>query len=202
MKNALRWLVVPLAILLVGVGVVLALGAAKAFPGLLPFGSQSENRNTQVINSVTRTEQVVLVSLGIQGISEKNAKSTFLGVDIPGSERASFIMYSFNAKLGVEGKDVRVSQAGENEFLVSIPKFIFIGHDKETFRVAAQGNGALSWVTPQIDNVEMVNNILNDDAQAQYLESNKAILQDQAKSFYAGIITSIDPTLSLKFEFR
>lgn len=202
MKNALRWLALPMAVLLVGAGAVLALGAMKAFPGLSLFGSESETRNTQVVNSITRTEQVVLLSLGMQGISEKNERGKFFGMDVPGSERASFMQYTFNAKLGLEGRDVRVSQTGEKEFLVSIPGFVFIGHDNVQFRLVAENNGALSWVTPEVDTLEMANNVLNDDAKAKYIVSNREILQDQAKVFYTGIINSIDPSIAIRFEFR
>jgi hypothetical protein len=93
-------------------------------------------------------------------------------------------------------------QTGESDLLVSIPGFIFIGHDNESFRSIVEDNGALSWATPEIDTVEMINKILNDDAQGQYIDSNREILEDQARAFYTGIVTSIDPTIAIRFEFR
>lgn len=57
-------------------------------------------------------------------------------------------------------------------------------------------------MTPKIDPVEMINDILNADEKDRYIDSNEAILKDQAKAFYRGIITSIDPTIDVKFEFR
>ena len=199
-KRVAKWLVV--AVGLVVVGALVAVGIAKAFPNFSLFESASETRNTQIINSITREEQVVLLSLGIQGISEQRERGSFLGVDVPGSGRASFVQYAFNAKLGIEGKDVTIVQTGESDLLVSIPKFIFIGHDNESFRTVVEDNGALSWVTPEIDTVEMINTILNDDAQDQYIDSNQEILEDQARVFYTAIVTSIDPTIALRFEFR
>lgn len=200
-KKLSPWLVLPMVACLV-VGALLAIGAMRTLPSLSLFDAESENRDTQVISSVTRQEQVVLLSLGIQGIAEKNEKSKFLGMDIPGSERASFVQYAFNAKLGIEGKDVEVIKTGETDYLVFIPEFIFIGHDDESFRLIAEKNGVLSGVTPKIDAVEVINNILNDDAQDQYIESNKKTLEDQAKVFYASIIAGIDPTSTIRFEFR
>lgn len=199
-KRWLPWLVLLVAGCVIG-GMFLALGAVKMFPDTL-FGSESETRNTQVVNSITREEQVVLLSLGIQGIAEKNEKSQFLGMDVPGSGRAMFVQYSFNAKLGIEGRDVEVLEIGEKDYLVMIPEFIFIGHDDETFRLVAEDNGAISWLTPKIDAFEAVNSILNDDAQLQYLDSNRETLEDQTKVFYTSIFTSIDPTITTRFEFR
>lgn len=189
-------------IALVTVGVLLAIWAMTALFSFSPFGTNSNARDTQVVGSITREDQVVLVSLGIQGIAEKNGNSEFFGIYVPGSDRTKFIQYNFNAKLGIEGKDVSIAKTGRDEFLVSIPKFIFIGHNNEEFRLVAENNGILSFVTPEIDTVDMVNKILSPTAQRQYLDQNEDILKDQAKAFYGGIIKSIDPTVKVQFEFR
>lgn len=200
-KRLRTWLIILLAVGLFGAGVVAAVGVSRVLPNLPYFGTDSSSRNTQIVHAVTRTEQVSLMSLGIQGISSKNQKSTFQGIDIPGSERASFIQYSFSAKLGIEGKSVKIAQVAASEYLVSVPKFVFIGHSDVDFRLVIESNGVVSWVTPKIDTVEMVNAILNDDSKDQYIIANSDILKDQAKSFYGGIVSSIDPSISLKFEF-
>ncbi len=167
-----------------------------------PWASGSESRDTQIINSVTREQQVVLLSLGIQGISEKTENSTIFGIDVPGSTRASFVQYSFSAKLGINGADVHVVSSGEDSYRLIIPEFVFIGHDDESFRLVAEDNGALSWVTPRIDAVEVVNSILDDEGREQYTQDNLDILEDQAETFYSGIISSIDPAASVTFEFH
>lgn len=123
-------------------------------------------------------------------------------MDVPGSGRASFIQYGFSAKLGIDGQEVKIEQTADDAFLISIPKFIFIGHDDVNFKVAAVNNDILSWTTPEIDTVEMINSVLNDETKQQYIDSNEEILRDQAKAFYAGIITSIDSTIVVNFEFR
>lgn len=198
-KRVLLWPILLVILCLVAVG---ALWAMRAEFNIFAFGA-SETRNTQVINSITRQEQVVLLSLGVQGISEEKVPAArFLGVDVPGSDRASFIEYTFNGKLGIDGKDVRISQTKEGEYLVSIPEFVFIGHDDVDFKFVTENNGALSWVTPEIDPVEMINDILDDEAQDQYIVSNEAVLREQATTFYKSIITSIDSTIEVEFEFR
>lgn len=84
---------------------------------------------------------------------------------------------------------------------MTIPKFIFIGHDDVSFKLAAVDGGLLSWTTPEIDNVETINRILDDEARQQYIDSNQDMLKEQARSFYIGVIASIDPTLKVAFEF-
>jgi len=196
-----RFLVPLLAGCIVGAGAFFALLTMGGLPNFSLLGSQSESRNTQVINSITREEQIVLLGLGIQGISATTGNSTFLGVTIPGSERASFLQYSFNAKLGVEGKDVQIATKGEKGLLISIPRFIFIGHSNESFQTVVETNGVLSFTTPEIDTAEVITNVLNGEAKSKYIASNDEILRDQAKAFYTGIINAIDPTITVEFEF-
>jgi hypothetical protein len=198
LKRALLW---PLALVVLCFATVGAVVAVDRFTDFSILDDRSESRSTQVINAVTREEQVVLVSLGIQGIDEETVTSTFFGLDVPLSDRATFLQYNFDAKLGIEGGDVQIEETGVDEFLVSIPDFVFIGHDNETFRLVAEDNGVLSFVTPDNDSAEMITRILNDDTKDQYVESNAEILRDQAESFYSGIISAIDPAISLQFEF-
>ncbi len=198
-KRVLLW---PILLIVTGLVAAVTLWAMQSRFNIFAFDAKSESRNTQVIDSITREEQVVLLSLGIQGIKEQNEPAQrILGLDVPGSERASLIQYSFSGKLGIDGKDVEIEQTAEDKYLVSIPDFIFIGHNDEFFKLAFENNGALSWMTPKIDAVEMINDILNDEAKEQYIDSNEAILKDQAIAFYEGIITSIDPTIDIEFEF-
>lgn len=197
-KKLLVWLALPVAVGLVAVGVWLAAGPLKLSA---LFGARSESSNTQVIAAVTREQQVVLVSLGIQGIDKKSGTSTFMGVDIPGSERATFLKYSFSAKLGLEGKDVKVAQSAPHSYRVSIPRFIFIGHANENFETVVETDGVLSFATPEIDTAAMVTSILNDEAQAQYIRKNADLLRDQANVFYSTLIAGVDPEATVAFEY-
>ncbi|MFC5131150.1 hypothetical protein [Paeniglutamicibacter kerguelensis] len=184
-----------------GLAAVGALRAPQGMLNFLPFSNNSESRNSQVIDSLTREEQVVLLSLGIQGISEKNGQSNFFGIEVPGSSRVSLIQYGFKAKLGFDGKDVKYESSGD-KILISFPKFIFIGHDDETFRLVTENNGVLSWITPEIDAVEMVNNILSDEAKDQYIDSNEADLKDQTSVYYKNIVQGIDSDIEVELKFR
>lgn len=196
-KFALRFL----SLLLV---LILAIGGftvAKNQGWLSPIGIDSESRDSQVIYAIERTQEVSLLSLIIQGIKSEEQNAEVFGTSIPGTGEAVFLQYNFTAKLGVDGAEVDVTKTGESAYLVSVPEFIFIGYDEPTFKVAVEDGGVLSWATSDIDQVEMVSEILNDDARETYLESNEELLQEQTQVFYDSLITSIDPSIKTTYEF-
>ena len=197
-RSALRLLSLLLAFLL-GIG---AFAAVRDLGWLSPFGIESESHDSQVIHAIERTQEVSLLSLGIQGIKEKDQRGTIFGQDIPFSEQTAFLQYTFKAKLGFDGAAVKVTKTGESAYLISVPEFSFIGYDEPTFEVAVEDGGALSWTTPDIDTVEMVNEILNDDARETYIASNEELLEEQTEVFYDSLITSIDPAIETTYEFR
>ena len=99
-----------------------------------PLSSRSETTNAQVVNAIDRTQEVSLLSLGVQGIEKKaDSTTTYFGIVVPGSGRTKFLQYSFDAKLGVDGENVSIEQTGENEFTVTISAFTFIGYDNMHF---------------------------------------------------------------------
>lgn len=187
--------------------VILVVGGAGVFlsnSGILPvgfLGTSSERHSEQIIKSISREEQIALVSLSIKGIDKQSSKAKLFGKEVAGTDRAVFIQYGFDAKLGVEGKDIEITEVGENKLLVTIPEFIFIGYDNVSFEVAAESNGVLSWTTPKINQVEMINTILNDDAKNEYVKANQDLLKEQTEFFYSSIITSVDPDIELEFEY-
>jgi len=183
------------------IGAVLGVLFGQIFMNVV-FRTDEQSRDSQVITAIVREEQVVLLSLGIQGLHDRDSSAAFWGFDIPWSERTSLLEYSFTAKLGIEGGDVTIEPTGGDSYRISIPDFIFIGHQNENFRMRLEDHGVLSWVTPAIDSAELINEILNDDAKREYIDSNRWILVDQAEAFYRGIVTSIDPKIVLEFEFE
>lgn len=199
-----KWAVTAIAVvvtLVVGLGVGLfAGGALKGFSPEMEV--QVEDRSSQIVEAVTTEQQVVLLSLAIQGIDvvEQETAQVF-GVTIPGTERSSFLQYSFTAKLGLEGEQVTISETSDNEYLVTVPQFVFIGHDDAVFETAVQKNGVLSWATPEIDTTDMVNRILSSEAETEYVDMHAETLRAQASSFYTQIILSIDPSAKVEFEY-
>lgn len=186
------------------VAFVIAIGGftmVKNLGWLSPFGINSRSHDSQVIHALERTQEVALVGLGIEGIKEEEQDGEIFGVDVWGTTQKVFMRYSFNAKLGIDGEKVKVTKKAEDSYLISVPEFTFIGYEDLNFEVAVEDGSVLSWTTPDIDKVEMVNEVLNDDEKDKYVISNEDILEAQTKVFYDSLIKSIDSTIVTEYEF-
>ena len=84
---------------------------------------------------------------------------------------------------------------------MSIPEFIFIGHENLNVKLINEENGVLSWVTPDIDQNEMLQKVLSDELQDEHIEKNEDTLREQAASFYKRIVEGIDPSATLEFKY-
>ena len=194
----------PMLILIAALIAAVAFGAMNAPTVNWLVTLTSQSKDSEVITSVTRVNEHVLVRLRAEGIKEKQQDGNFwLGVEIPGTSRTTFLRYSFNAKLGIEGDAVVVTprDGSDHAYIVSVPAFVFIGYDDWASEVAAEKNGVLSWTTPEIDELALSNSILTETAQQQYVEDNVELLREQAKSVLTGIIQSVDPDAIITFEF-
>ena len=187
-----------------GLALGLIVGAVLVATGILSFNSvetERESRNSLIINAIERENQVVLLSLGVQGLAEESVQTKIFGRNVPWSGRTLYMQYNYRAKLGIDGGDVTIEQTGDNEFRVTIPEFILIGHDDIGFRVAVERNGVLSFVTPEIDQAKLVTELLSDDATAENINNNRDVLREQAAAFYTGIFKSVDPEITVTFDF-
>lgn len=200
MKSIKAWIGAIVGLVVGALVVALLCGVIPGVPA--PFSTSSKSTDTQVIRAMEQTKEVSLLRLGITGVKSRENKSHFFNMEIPGTERAQFIQYSFDAKLGFDGKDVVIKPAGGNTFDVTIPEFKFIGYDHPEYRTIVEQNGALSFGTEQIDTANMINEILSDKAKNEYVEKNRDILEDQAKSFYTSIVSSVSPETKLNFTFQ
>ena len=196
-KAAVRVLSAFVAFLLAIVGFT---GLKNA--GLLsPFGIESESSDSQVVQSIKRTEEVSLLALDIQGIRSEERCSTVFGKCVPGTSDVVYLQYNFTGKLGVDGADVEITETGDEAYTISVPDFDVIGYSEPTFKIAVTDDGVLSWVTPDIDQAEMITEILNDEAQQQHIDDNETLLQDQTKAFYDNVIRSVAPEAKVTYEF-
>lgn len=183
---------------------VLVFIAAAGFAGLTvgKLLGASEERDVQVVRSVRGEEQVILMTAGLTDIKEERDNQTFFGLfDIPLSDRTTFLRYEFDAKFGIEGKEVKVEPLGDKAYRITIPDFVFLGYDNADFSVATESNGILSWTTPAIDTLEATEALLSDEAVAEHIAGFRPLLETQAVTFYSRIVSSIEPDASLTFEF-
>lgn len=163
------------------------------------LGSSSSSHSSSIVQAIERTEEVALLGVSIQGITETEQTREVFGWSLPGSGRATFIMHTFTAKLGIDGADVDIKEVGDNRYQVSIPAFTFIGHDDISFSLATEDKGVISWVTPEIDPLDVVNDVMNDQSKLELIDMNWDALKDQAEVFYTSIISAVDPDVQLDF---
>ena len=194
-------LIWPFAVLLAAALALSILGAVQGWRLPSFLGGSTYDRDSQVVESVETKEEVALVSLGIQGIKRRETAGHAFWGQIPGATRVSLLQYEFQAKLGLDGSRVKVVPDGNGGFTVTIPDFIFIGYDKPHFEAAIDQNGALSWFAPEIEETDLINAVLGEDSQNDYLAKYSDDLKEQAKVFYTNIITAIDQNATVSFTF-
>lgn len=193
-------------LLVVVILAVVAVAALVSFNIGKIFGA-TESRDTQVIRSIKGEEQVILVTAGMTDVQEEREDGLDFAIGdwdlftLPGSERSVLVRYEYDAKFGIEGKDVEISQTGDNAYLITIPKFIYLGYANPDLSVADEKNGLLSWETPEIDTTEVFEELLSEQAVEQHIEGFRPVLEEQAKLFYSKIVHAIDPAITLDFQF-
>lgn len=188
---------------------VLLLVGGAAFAGLTvgKFLGAAESRDVQVIRSLKGEEQVILVTAGVTDVQEERGDGLKLAIGdwslftLPGTERSVLVRYDYDAKFGIEGKDVEITQTGDDSYLVTIPKFIYLGYENPDLSVASEENGILSWTTPEIDTTAVFEELLSAAAVDEHINGFRPVLEEQAKVFYTRIVEAIDPTITLEFEF-
>lgn len=148
-----------------------------------------------------RRADVVLVSTATQGLHtvERNAK--FFKWNVPGSKRTTILQYSFNAQLGIDGGAVKIEEAGPNKFTVTIPNFKILGYNDPEFKTVVDEDGALSFVTAEVDTAEAVTEVFGDKEREKQIEVNRKVLEDQAKNYYTNIVHAIDKGAVLEFTY-
>jgi hypothetical protein len=194
-------------ILLVVVILAVIAGAALVSFNVGKFFGATESRDTQVIRSITGEEQVILVTAGMTDVQEeredglKPAIGDWDFFTLPGSDRSVLVRYEYDAKFGIEGKDVEITQTGDESYLITIPKFIYLGYANPDLSVANEENGLLSWTTPEIDTTAIFEELLSEQAVEEHIDGFRLTLEEQSEQFYSTIVEAIDPAITLEFEF-
>ena len=178
-----------------------AFGGLNALALSSLFTSSSNERDSQVIQSVTRIQEVALLSLHIEGVTRHESNGEIFGVAIPASEKTTLLQYKFDAKFGIDGSQVKIEPTGPDSFRVTIPQFIGIGYDDPEFVDALESNKVLGFLAAPSVQTRMINNILSDENKQKYITQNTAALKEQAKAFYSAIIASVDPEITIDFDF-
>ena len=160
-----------------------------------------KDQDTLTIKSLTKEKQIVLVNLGLSEILNEEKSSQLFGKNIVGTNRKKFMQATFDAKLGINGKDVDIESNGKNSYVITVPKFIFIGYNNPNFKLLDEHNGVFSSFTSDISETDMINKVLNDKSKQKYVEKYDKLLKQSTKDFYRELAHSIDPDAKLSFKF-
>jgi len=202
--RVLIWPLLLVAALFIG-GIVAAFasGAMNAVAFSSIFGGNTVKENTEVVKFVVPEQQVVLASAHIEGIQKEGTDGKIFGLAIPASSRVTYLLYKFDAKLGIEGSEVKIDpvEGKKNAYRVSIPKFIFIGNSKPEFEDPIKSNDVLGWLAEEANQSKMTNSILGDRNAEKYVKNSNDVLTAQAKVFYTSIIQSVSPGAKIEFVF-
>jgi len=186
-----------LFVALIAAAVAIGLGIGRF------LSPESRMSDSQIVQSVQRQEKVALVALAVQGIAREDTDGKIMGVTVPAGDRTTLLQYAFTAQLGIDGEKVDVTSTDPDgtAFLVTIPDFIFIGYDDLHFEDPIQSNGALSFLTEEIEVTRMINDILDEEDQQTYIEQHAAVLRSQAEAYYTAIIKSVNADAEVSFAF-
>lgn len=167
-----------------------------------PVETVTETDNSEVILAVQRREEVVLLSTSTQGIYTTQNTAKLFKWGVPGSRKTNILQYKFTAKLGLDGKKVKVEETAPGHFKLTIPPFKFIGFSDPEFKTVHQHGQVLSFATADIDTAEGINEVLNEGKRKEHIQLNHDLLKEQTKTFYEGIIRAIDTEAKIEFEFQ
>ena len=160
-----------------------------------------KDQETLTIKSLTKEKQIVLVNLGMSEVFNEEKSSQLFGKNIVGTNRKKFMQATFDAKLGINGKDVNIESNGKNSYVITVPKFIFIGYNNPNFKLLDERNGVFSSFTSDISETDMINKVLNDKSKHKYVKKYDDLLKQSTKDFYRELAHSIDPDAKLSFKF-
>ncbi|WP_156165535.1 hypothetical protein [Demequina rhizosphaerae] len=189
------------AVLLVLLGVGITVGLGTVAPALAPWSSEGSTDSSVVVTAIERTEEVSLLSAGIEGVTDATETGKLFGREVPWSEKTKYIKYTFNLKMGIDGSAVTIENTGDNAYTLTVPEFKVIGNSEPHFETVVEDNGILSIGTEEVSESEVHNEVLNADELAKYIASYEDLLRDQTEFFYGNIIRAIDPTIEVEFVF-
>lgn len=167
-----------------------------------PAETVTETETSEVIHAVQRRQEIVLLSTSTQGLHTTQNSAKLFKWGVPGSQKLNILQYKFTAKLGIDGKEVKIEEIAPTHFRLTIPPFKFIGFSEPEFKTVHQHGQALSFATADIDVAEGINEVLNEERRKEHIQLNLDLLKGQTETFYGDLIHAINPEAKLEFEFQ
>lgn len=166
------------------------------------FETETKTNETQTITYLKKNKEIALVTLGITDIIDETNSQKIFGQEIPWSDKQTFIKATFEAKLGIDGKDVIIEKVNNNEYKITIPKFIFIGYDQPKIEHVVDNNGVLSFVTEDVNQAQMVNKMFSEENKEKYVNQYTDLLKESTEEFYNNLLPEFDKDVKLTFVYN
>jgi len=194
------WVVLLITAIILLVGIA---GAASGFlaSNLSFIGVNSSSNRTQAVHAMEKREEVAILALSVTDIYDKTNSRELFGRNIFGSSSTAYIKGTFTAKLGFDGRDVKVREIRKDTYEVYIPEFKVIGTTNSHFEQVIERNGVLSFLTPDVDILEAVNGAKSEDTLSEYIEQNQRWLEDAAENYFNNLVGRFDTDIRLEFIF-
>ncbi|MFW7431090.1 DUF4230 domain-containing protein [Vagococcus carniphilus] len=193
------WVVCLIGLLVISITLVgVFFGKSKMFDVF------EESNETQVVTAMKKQKEVAVLGLSVTDIYDKSQATTFFGLDVPFSEKTSYLKGTFDAKLGFDGKQVKIKQSkvDDNKYTIIIPSFVVVGISNPKFEVVDSKGEMLSFVTENIDTHDLANKAMSDKTLKKYIKMNKEWLEEQSQTYYEGLLRKIDSNIKLEFKFE
>ena len=193
------WVVCLIGLLVISITLVgVFFGKSKMFDVF------EESNETQVVTAMKKQKEVAVLGLSVTDIYDKSQATTFFGLDVPFSEKTSYLKGTFDAKLGFDGKQVKIKQSkvDDNKYTIIIPSFVVVGISNPKFEVIDSKGEMLSFVTENIDTHDLANKAMSDKTLKKYIKMNKEWLEEQSQTYYEGLLRKIDSNIKLEFKFE
>lgn len=193
------WVVCLIGLLVISITLVgVFFGKSKMFDVF------EESNETQVVTAMKKQKEVAVLGLSVTDIYDKSQATTFFGLDVPFSEKTSYLKGTFDAKLGFDGKQVKIKQSkvDDNKYTITIPSFVVVGISNPKFEVVDSKGEMLSFVTENIDTHDLANKAMSDKTLKKYIKMNKEWLEEQSQTYYEGLLRKVDSDIKLEFKFE
>ncbi|MDN3495200.1 hypothetical protein QL996_04615 [Planococcus sp. APC 4015] len=191
----------PLWAIILSIIVIAAIAAMAGVAVGRLLAPQQTVVSSEVVEFVLPQQKVTLASLRVEGLERANRDGRILGVPLDVADRTKYLIYKFDANVGLDGSQVQVDRTGAHSYSVSIPAFDLLSHSNIHFEDPINDDGILAFLTDEISQSEMTNRILSDEKKADYVANSIETVRAQAEAFYGGIITSVDADATITFEF-
>lgn len=191
----------------VSIGLIIIVIVATVFITLKVTGSSifettTKTNETQTITYLEKNREIALVTLGISDIIDETNSQKIFGQEIPWSDKQTYIKATFEAKLGIDGRNVKIEKINDKEFEITIPKFIFIGYDEPVIEHVVDNNGVLSFVTEDVNQAEMVNKMFSKENKQKYIDQYANLLKESTEEFYNNLLPEFDKEVKLNFVYE